>query len=161
MIENLVTWLKLAAHSRGQPIVLFDCPDAAADPSKAAKIKQLNAMLAQKPSMPMPPGFYVAKEPQSRKSYKVHDRTRGILGDARACSLEVIDDLLFETFGLHILEPIVEVVEVPVAKLQIAKLPPSSNSNVSSKLNLSQDTEAVSEYREFTTPKPKFSRKHS
>ena len=35
MVENLVTWFKLAANSRGQPIFLFDCPDAAADPSKA------------------------------------------------------------------------------------------------------------------------------
>ena len=45
MLENLITWLKLAANSRGQPTVMFDCPDAACDPSKAIKLKQLNIIL--------------------------------------------------------------------------------------------------------------------
>jgi len=109
MVENLVTWLKLAANSRGQSTVLFDCPDAAADPSKSTKLKQLNGLLAQKPSMPMPPGFYVAKDQKSVLTYKVHERIRALIGDAKACSLEIIEDLLFDTFGIHFLEPIVEV----------------------------------------------------
>lgn len=109
MVENLITWLKLAANFRGQSIVLFECPDAAADPSKSTKLKQLNAMLAQKPSMPMPPGFYVAKDKKLMRSYKVHNQTRLYLGEAKACSLEIIDSLLFETFGIHFLEPIDEV----------------------------------------------------
>ena len=126
----------MAANSRNQPTVLFECPDAAVDPSKAGKLKQLNALLAQKPSMPMPPGFYVAMDKKLVRSYKVHNRTRVYIGEAKACSLEIIESLLFETFGLHLLEPIDEVIEVPVAKLQIARLPPSSNSQASSKLNL-------------------------
>lgn len=66
-------------------------------------------MLAQKPSMPMPPGFYVAKDKKLMRSYKVHNQTRLYLGEAKACSLEIIDSLLFETFGIHFLEPIDEV----------------------------------------------------
>jgi len=86
--------------------------------------------------MPMPPGFYVAMDKKLVRSYKVHDRTRVYIGEAKAYSLEIIESLLFETFGLHFLEPIDEVIEVPVARLQIAKLPPTSNSQASSKLNI-------------------------
>lgn len=57
----------------------------------------------------MPPGFYVAKDLRSINTYKVHERTRAFIGDAKACSLEILDDLLFDIFGIHFLEPIVEV----------------------------------------------------
>ena len=35
MLENLVSWFRIAAASKRQPMLLFECPDAAFDPSKA------------------------------------------------------------------------------------------------------------------------------
>jgi hypothetical protein len=51
--------------------VLFDCPDAATDPSKAVKLKQINKMLQEKPTMPLPPGFYLASEQKQVKTYNI------------------------------------------------------------------------------------------
>jgi hypothetical protein len=42
MVENMITWFKLAADQRGFDSALYDCPEAAADLSKASKLKNVN-----------------------------------------------------------------------------------------------------------------------
>jgi hypothetical protein len=96
---------------------LFDCPDAVADPTKAAKLKQINALVAQKPTMPMPPGFYASQEQRQIKTFEIPAKLRKVMGEAKCCAIEVLDDILFTKLGIHLIEGQTEVKEVAVAKL--------------------------------------------
>ena len=94
MFENLVIWFRIAANSRGKSTLLFDCPDAAADPTKATKLKQINALIAQKETMPLPPGFYLAKEQRQVTHYRIPERQRILIGEARCVAIELIEEIL-------------------------------------------------------------------
>ena len=75
--------------------------------------------------MPMPPGFYAAQEQKQVKSHEIPAKLRRVMGEAKCCAIEVLEDILFTKLGLHIIEGQTEVQDVTVAKLQITKMPSS------------------------------------
>lgn len=63
----------------------------------------LTAKLAEEPNYPLPDGFTKTKEIQPVFTYEIPFATAQIIGDARSISVCIIDDLLNELFGIHIL----------------------------------------------------------
>ena len=64
MVENSVTWFKVAAQARGGSTVLYDYPELAAEPQKAAQLKLLNEKVKVNPNLALPSGFMLSRETQ-------------------------------------------------------------------------------------------------
>ena len=63
MIQNLVTWFKLAAKSRDRNLAgLYEFPELAHDPLKASQLYTLNEKVKTDPTIVLPAGFVLSKE---------------------------------------------------------------------------------------------------
>ena len=105
MINNLITWFKVAAQSRGHQTVLYDYPELAKEPSRAQQLTQLNLKLKKNPNMELPTGFVLSKEMEQVKEYSIPPSTRKTIGEAKAMALEILDELLAKNLNLRLFEP--------------------------------------------------------
>jgi len=121
MVEGLIRWFRNAANARGQALVLFDDPETVSNPALAVQLKELNEVIKNKPTMPLPAGFYLSKEMRQFETFAIPDEARPILGDPKCMALEVLDSILSDSFGMHLLESVVRVREEPVVKLQMMR----------------------------------------
>ncbi len=62
MIQNLITWFKVAARARGVPTLSYDYPELIGDPQKARVLQQLNEQVKSNPYFSLPIGYVLAKE---------------------------------------------------------------------------------------------------
>lgn len=67
-----------------------------------------------------------------------------MLGVSRCIAIELLDEILSSKFGFHFLEPVVEVKEVPIAKLLMAKQPYSAQTALKGELFGTNDTAMIS-----------------
>ena len=116
MINNLVTWFKVAAQSRGHQTVLYDYPELAKEPSRAQKLTQLNLKLKQNPNMELPTGFVLSKEMEQVKEYSIPPSARKVMGEAKSIALEIIDELLAKNLQMRLFEPQISMKETQVVK---------------------------------------------
>ena len=117
MVQNMMNWFMLAAKSRGQALILYQSPDAAGDPSRAKQLANLNEQIKKNPNTPLPSGFTLAQERIQIKEYKLPNEARVVLGPAKCAALTILEDILAKNLDVHIFEPKVRLVEVPVVKL--------------------------------------------
>ena len=76
MIQNLVTWFKVAAKAHGHPVALYDYPELANDLPKARLLQQLNQRVKTDPNVSIPSGFVKSTELQYYKEYDTQHVTR-------------------------------------------------------------------------------------
>lgn len=105
MIQNLITWFKVAARARGYPTTLYEYPELASEPSKASQLIQLNEQAKTNPDLALPAGFVLSKEIEQVKSYKVPDSARKMLGQPKTMALELLDEILNNSLGVRLFEP--------------------------------------------------------
>ena len=77
-------------------------------------VKALNLRIKTDPSLELPEGYRRVQDKDIRVDYKV-PKLVNIKKSTRAC-LEIIDQMLFDTFQVHLLSPIVSVVSVTTVK---------------------------------------------
>lgn len=79
-------------------------------PGDQVVLRKLNSTLATHPDTPLPPGFHKAKDQDIAVNYHIPPQIP--ISEAQKASLEVLDSLLATHFGVHVLEPMVEIVEI-------------------------------------------------
>lgn len=124
-VRSLIDSLRVQAKSLGQSTELYDDPDPGAGDKDV--VKQLTEQIGRNPRMPLPAGYAKVQDTDCRLVYCVP----GVIGipKAKAAALEVIDQILFNTFEVRILEanaefyPVSRVIGVGVKKEHVV-LPP-------------------------------------
>ena len=117
MINNLITWFKVAAQSRGHQTVLYDYPELAKEPSRAQQLTQLNLKLKHNPNMELPTGFVLSKEMEQVKEYGIPASARKTIGEAKSIALEILDELLAKNLQMRLFEPQISMKETQVVKV--------------------------------------------
>ena len=105
LVRTFFNQMEKTARECGESTVLFEDPDLTvmADPEL---LKALNKKLLENPDYPVPEGFKKIKEKTLISNYEV---PRFIpINESIKMALEVLDDLMFQKFQIHILEPIVK-----------------------------------------------------
>ena len=108
LVEQLYAFfnqMKNETLRRKESILLFEDPDSTvmADPKL---LKALNKKLKENPEYPVPEGFKKVKEKVIEHNYEVPKFIE--MKESQSLGLEILDDLIFEKFKFHILEPIVK-----------------------------------------------------
>ena len=111
-LHALVSTFEEATRKRKLSTMLYEDIDAlsaiAALPEKERDlVEQLNQRIKEEPNYPLPEGFTKVKEKKTIYSYRVPEEIAPHLGEAKVVCVELIDELLNNAFGIHILEPVV------------------------------------------------------
>ena len=69
------------------------------------------------PTAPLPDGYVIEKEIEQVKEYKIPVAARNNIGEAKAFAMEIIDEILGRSLGIHLLEPQISMREKSVVKL--------------------------------------------
>ena len=117
MINNVVTWFKLAAKVRNFQTAIYDHPELMNDPQKARQLQQLNERAKQNPNLQLPPGFVMSKELTQVKEYAVPENARKVIGTNKAMALELLDEIFGKSLGLRLIEPQISIKETQVVKV--------------------------------------------
>ena len=86
--------------------MLFEDPDASGMGDQQL-IKALNDKLAEDPEYPIPEGYSKQVEKTPIYEYVLSEDVREQLPESKVVSIEIMDELLNEIFGIHFLEPLV------------------------------------------------------
>jgi hypothetical protein len=82
----------------------------------------LTEKINQDPTYPLPEGFTKSKETKPVMSYEIPASTIKVLGEAKAISILVIDDLCNKLFGVHVVTPKIRLEEKFKIKRTIAQI---------------------------------------
>jgi hypothetical protein len=126
-IRALIKHFEDATRARGNSTVLFEDPDASSA-TDAKLIKALNDKLRSDPQYPIPEGYMKQLERTPVYDYQIPDSIRSQLPPSNAIVLEVLDSILNDKFGFHVLEPVVRFEERLKVKAMI-KNPQGQNPN--------------------------------
>lgn len=127
MIQNLVTWFKVAAKARDRTLAgLYEFPELASDPLKASQLYALNEKVRVDPTMILPSGFVLSKELEQVKEYGLPENAPEIYGESKAIALQILSGILEQSVGVHLYEPVITTREKHVVKLAIQQQSHSS-----------------------------------
>lgn len=129
MIDNLVTWFKVAVKARDRTLVgVYEYPELAEDPSKALLLLQLNEKVKNDPNLALPSGFVLSKDVEEVKEYGLTAQEKEKLGEGQVAALEVIEDILVRHLAMHLkAEPTVTRKETYIVKLATQHVRSQSN----------------------------------
>lgn len=105
-IRALIAQFEQATRERGNSTVLYEDPDATSIGDQQL-IKALNEKLVSDPTYPIPEGYFKQVEKTPLYEYRIPDQVAEQLKDSQVVSIELLDDLLNNLFGIHLLEPLV------------------------------------------------------
>ncbi len=142
-IRELVTQFMQADEARGENTILYTDPDLASlQQTDQEVLRELTKKLEQSPNYPLPEGYRKVTEKEGRLDYSIQCLPSESGENMKLCC-ELLDELLSQELGVHILEPIVKyesrVLVRPVQSLRPSVLPPGSRR---------AETEAVSDDKE-------------
>lgn len=105
LVRAFFSQMQKTAKQNGDSMVLFEDPDLTvmADPEL---LRALNKKLLENPDYPVPEGFKKVKEQTLVSNYEVPKFIQ--VSESVKTALEVLDDMMFGKFQIHILEPIVK-----------------------------------------------------
>lgn len=126
-IKAFFNQMEKTAKQKGESVVLYEDPDATVM-ADAELLKALNKKLIENPEYPVPEGFKKVKEKTLLYNYEVPKFIE--MKESTKTSLEVLDDLIFEKFQFHILEPIIRTKTVAKIRPIIKKEFPDKKSVV-------------------------------
>jgi hypothetical protein len=138
-VKALIKVFEDATRSRGNSTVLYDDPDAtsAAD---SQLIKALNEKLSKDPNYPVPEGYVKQLEKMPVIDYRIPADIASHLKPSKVAAIEVLDSILADKFGFHLLEPIMRFEERMKVKPSI-KAPVSQNSGQAEALSYMKKVE--------------------
>jgi hypothetical protein len=120
-LHSFLRKLEKGQRDRGASTILFDDPDATSI-GDATLLNALNKKIKEDPNYPIPEDYKKVKEKEMIYEYKLPDYIP--IPNNKRLSMEILDDLIFEKFQFHFLEPIVSYKETlkvkPVIRKQIA-----------------------------------------
>ena len=120
-MKAMVEHFKKATKQRGQSVVLFEDPDIVGIGDQEL-IKELNRRLLEDPTYPVPEGFYKQKEKIPSYSFTVPTAIAEVAPEQYVFSLEILDGLMDNLFGIHIFEQNVTFNEITKCRPQITNL---------------------------------------
>ena len=104
---NFFKIMRNGAKERGHSTLLFENPEGISDPGKLKQLSDLNkkyaSALAAKKKPPLPPGFTIDTCKVIGTVYKIPESSTLLTGEAYGIALELLDELLFQTVGVHFL----------------------------------------------------------
>lgn len=104
MLQALINTFHQAVKSRKLSTALYEDNNGANNQKEKDLIAMLTAKLDKEPTYPLPDGYTKVKEKGPVVVYEVPSAMAEVMGEAKTMSVLVIDDLLGELFGVHILE---------------------------------------------------------
>ena len=111
-VKALFDLFRTASSENGVSIKFYDEPDPGAGDRDI--VRKLNQMLLKDPTAQLPDGYRKVVDKELEVRYAIPDTV--LLSDSAKVSLCVMDDLLADLFGLHVLEPMYEFVSIPRAR---------------------------------------------
>jgi hypothetical protein len=108
LVEQLYAFfnqMEKCTKEKKESVLLFEDPDSTvmADPDL---LKALNKKLRENPDYPVPEGFKKVNEKVIEHNYEVPKFIK--MKESQSLALETLDELIFQKFNFHILEPIVK-----------------------------------------------------
>ena len=112
-LEALVKTFTEATKKRNLSVLLYEDPDAVIAQTKEEKdrLRDLNEAVKQNPNYPIPKDFLKVKENKTTYDYSIPKSIVPFIGEAKATSIELIDELVSKLFDFHVIEPIVTIKE--------------------------------------------------
>ena len=117
-LYNFLRKLEKAQKAKGGSTILFEDPDATGI-GDTTLLKALNKKIKEDPNYPIPEDYKKVKEKQIQYDYRIPDYIP--IDDTKKFAMEFLDNLIFEKFGFHYLEPIIEYKETLKVKPIIRK----------------------------------------
>jgi hypothetical protein len=105
-LNEMISDWREATRSRGQATILYEDPDATGAGDMELCL-ELNRRLQEDPSYPVPEGYSKGIEKVPVYSYRIPESLVSTLPESRVLSTETLDDIVFELFQFHFLEPLV------------------------------------------------------
>lgn len=107
-LHALVQVFRDATKQRGQATMLYEDPDLGSLPAQDVQlIKVLNEKLKSDAQYPIPEGYMKVVEKTPVYDYKIPPELASSLPAAKVCAIELLDEILHNAFGIHMLEPLV------------------------------------------------------
>ena len=117
-MRTFVKKLEKSQKAKGNSIILFENPDATSI-GDTTLLKALNKKIKQDPNYPIPEDYKKVKEKELNYEYKLPDYVP--IDENKKISMELLDELIFEKFDFHFLEPIISYKETLKVKPVITK----------------------------------------
>lgn len=117
-LHAFVRKLEKAQKDKGASTILFEDPDITSI-GDTTLLKALNKKIKEDPNYPLPEDYKKVKEKEFVYTYKLPNYIP--IDDSKRVCMEILDDIIFEKFEVHILEPLVDFKEVLKVKPVIRK----------------------------------------
>ena len=119
---SLISLLRLAWKSKGKSLLLFDSPHLVRGDKDI--LMQLNEQISRKPNMELPEGYRKVVSREVELTYELQEET-GLREGVRV-ALGVVDGVVQDVFGVHILEP--RLISRTVTRVEAVGFKPTSPS---------------------------------
>ena len=117
-LNHFLKKLEKAQKAKGGSTILFEDPDATGI-GDTTLLKALNKKIKEDPNYPIPEDYKKVKEKEIQYHYKIPDYIP--IDDTKKFCMELLDNLIFEKYDFHYLEPIIEYKETIKVKPIIRK----------------------------------------
>ena len=115
-ILKLINHFEKATRSRGQSTLLYEDPDATTIGDRDV-LKELNRRIKHNPDILLPEGYYKVNEKEQIFNYELPEYLP--IEESQKISIELLDELLYSTVGVHFLEALVTYENRPKVKPRI------------------------------------------
>lgn len=106
MLMRLLQHNERVTKGKGLSAILYEDPDVTTIGDQEV-LKELNKRLKDQPDFILPEGYYKVQEKEQVFSYKLPWYISQGIGEAKTVALEVLDQIMSEKMGFHILEALV------------------------------------------------------
>ena len=107
-------------------------------------IEKLNKRIKTEPHIPIPEGYIKVKEKMPVYEYKVPEEYHQVeKGPEKAICISLVDEILSDAFGFHILEPTVSFKEVEIIRPSLPKTAAKKLTNIKASEPLSGSVDVV------------------
>jgi hypothetical protein len=124
LVKYLMKQFEKAARVNGESVEMFQDPDYSGVADKHF-LMELNRKVLADPSYPIPEGFHKVAEKDLVIRYELPSYFK--VGEEKKIAIELVDELLGNIFGIHVLEPISDtkiIYKVKPTKLKYGQKPP-------------------------------------